>query len=65
MKPFHQGKQAFYKGEIGNPYSVGTTKYRNWELGFNRGYFDNLARVKKREQQQHDRKEIGTGSGRV
>lgn len=50
MKPFKKGMMAFKDGELGNPYTMGTQRHKDWELGFNKAYFRNLERVKQREQ---------------
>ena len=50
MKPFNQGYKAFKEGRLGNPYKQDTKDYRDWEFGFNKAYFQNLDRVKAREQ---------------
>tara|TARA_R110000822_G_C14894347_1_gene448172 strand:+ start:278 stop:454 length:177 start_codon:yes stop_codon:yes gene_type:complete len=52
MKPFEEGKLAFRKGTLGNPYTINTKNNRDWEYGFNIGYFKNLEKVKKNERQQ-------------
>jgi hypothetical protein len=49
MKPYHEGRQAFRKGRIGNPYKENTKDYRDWEFGWNKGYYQNLERVRKIE----------------
>ena len=49
MKPHDEGKQAFKKGKLGNPYPTDTRSNRDWEYGFNIEYFKNLERVKERE----------------
>lgn len=51
---FGKGLTDFNKGRMGNnpfdPYED-FEDYREYELGFKKGYFDNLEKVKKREQQ--------------
>lgn len=59
MKPFYAGRKAFYsptfnktkKGYIleGNPHQEGTKDHTDWEFGYNKGYYENLERVKERE----------------
>lgn len=49
MKPFDEGQRAFKKGNLVNPYNPDTSRYRDWQFGFDRAYFDNLAQVKQRE----------------
>lgn len=50
---FGKGLTDFNKGRLGNnphdPYED-FDDYREYELGFKKGYFDNLEKVKKREQ---------------
>lgn len=53
---FKQGKIDFKNGQVVNPYGSGTSRYRDWDRGFNIAYFDNLGKVKEREQK------TGTGS---
>jgi hypothetical protein len=50
MKPFEEGKLAFRKGKLGNPYTINTKNNRDWEYGFNVSYFKNLEKVKKNEE---------------
>ena len=59
MLPIKQGAEAFkmgvknYKewaaGKNSNPYSPNTARHKDWELGYNRAYFDNLEKVKSLE----------------
>lgn len=49
MKPFDEGVRAFKKGNLVNPYNKDTSRYRDWEFGFNQAYFDNLKKVQERE----------------
>lgn len=46
-KPVKEGKHWFIQS---NPHPEGTTKYKEWELGFSKAYQQNLERVKKHEQ---------------
>lgn len=39
---FGQGYDAFFKGHLNAPYKRGTMKEKEWQRGFNAGYFDNL-----------------------
>jgi len=48
-----EGYKAFKKGTLACPYEENTTRAREWVFGFNRAYFDNLERVKKREQKEN------------
>lgn len=45
MKRFHEGKRAFYKGQLDNPYEENTTAYRDWQNGFNSAYFENKKKL--------------------
>ena len=56
MNPFEQGTRAFLKGvkikngtpiAITNPFKVGTEKYRSWEYGYNKAYFQNMRELEK------------------
>ena len=49
MNTFEQGRTAFYKWRITSPYNRDTYNDKEWQRGFNRGYFDNLERVKANE----------------
>lgn len=49
-KVFKEGKKSFFSGNLGNPYNPDTYRNREWERGFNSAYFQNLEKVKKREQ---------------
>lgn len=43
MKAFDEGVLAFKKGKnLSNPYKENTSRYRDWEFGFNKAYFANL-----------------------
>lgn len=51
-----EGANAFRKGTVGrtsvaltNPYNPNTQRNREWELGFNKAYFQNLEQVQKKE----------------
>jgi len=46
-RPEKQGKHWFIQV---NPHPEGTSKHKEWELGFNKAYFQNLARVQQHEQ---------------
>ncbi len=46
MKPFDEGIRAFHKGDLVNPYNPETSRYRDWQFGFDRAYFANLEKVK-------------------
>ena len=50
MKPYDQGREAFIKGKLGNPYKMDTRPNKDWEFGFNTEYFKNLEKVKQDEQ---------------
>jgi hypothetical protein len=49
LKAFEEGRSAFLVGQVGNPYQINTNKYKEWERGWNREYFDNLEKVKQDE----------------
>lgn len=49
MKPFTQGIKDFKKGNLENPFNKDTVRHREWERGFNVGYFENLERVQRAE----------------
>lgn len=49
MNAFEQGYKDFGEGQTTNPYNEGTTKNRDWDLGFNKAYFRNLERVRELE----------------
>tara|TARA_R110002020_G_scaffold311002_1_gene526661 strand:- start:292 stop:492 length:201 start_codon:yes stop_codon:yes gene_type:complete len=40
-----KGYRAFHRGRITNPYKINTTFYKEWERGFNKAYFQNLAKL--------------------
>ncbi len=50
MKPDSEGFKDFYKGQISNPYNEGTYRHREWQMGFNKAYFQNLEKVKRGEE---------------
>lgn len=58
MKPFDEGRLSFKKGQLTNPYNPETSRYRDWQFGFDRAYFENLAKVKERE----DGRKTGTST---
>jgi hypothetical protein len=39
---FNQGKYAFTKGWLGNPYESDKAQGKEWQRGFNAAYFENL-----------------------
>lgn len=49
MKPFDGGQRAFKRGNLVNPYNPDTSRYRDWQFGFDKAYFANLEQVKQRE----------------
>lgn len=49
MKNVRRGISDFYKGNLDNPFEVGTEANREWQFGFNKGYFQNLERQKEYE----------------
>jgi len=42
---FNQGKFAFTKGWLGNPYNPSTAQGKEWQRGFNAAYFENLDKI--------------------
>lgn len=48
MKNVREGIQGFYKN-LTNPHHKDSQAYREWEFGYNKGYFENLERQKKYE----------------
>ena len=55
MSPQEQGNQAFKTGKLNNPfhYKYKFRQHRDWQLGFNKAYFENLKKVKKDENQRN------------
>ena len=41
---FKKGKKSFRFGEMTNPYRKDTILFKEWERGFNTGYFERLDR---------------------
>ena len=39
-----EGREGF-KENLTNPYSYGTSRYKEWERGFNKTYHENLRRL--------------------
>jgi hypothetical protein len=54
MKPFDQGKKGFMTDTV-NPYKEGTYNYKEWERGYDQGYYENLSG--RRGQEVHTKKE--------
>ena len=52
MKTTERGKSDFKRGSINNPYHYyhKFKQHRDWQLGFNQAYFENLEKVKKDEE---------------
>ena len=57
MKSYEYGRQSFFKGKLNSPYKDSTYAFKEWLRGFNRGYFENLEKVK---QDEHRRGSKGT-----
>lgn len=55
MKPFEEGIRAFKAGNLDNPYGPDTTRYRDWNFGFNTAYFDQLKKVREWEKERNGR----------
>jgi len=49
MNAFEQGYRDFAEGQTINPYNASTSKYKDWELGFNKAYFRNINRAREDE----------------
>lgn len=49
MKPFARGLADFTSGSVVSPFGLDTNNHREWERGFNKGYFSNLERVREIE----------------
>ncbi len=47
---YQRGVDDFYKGRVSNPFHKDTMQFREWERGFNKGYFERLRKVKRYEQ---------------
>lgn len=45
---FNRGYRDFFKGNLDNPFPERTMKGKEWQRGFNRGYFDNLKYITSR-----------------
>jgi hypothetical protein len=43
---FDQGRNAFYKGWLTNQYEPDTVQGKEWQRGFDRGYFENIFALK-------------------
>lgn len=43
---FDMGYRAFQRGVFDAPYKEGTVLLKEWHRGFDRGYFDNLKKLK-------------------
>ncbi len=56
VKPYNEGYRDFYSGQIANPYDQQTKDNRDWELGFNKAYFQNLEKVLEREARERGKK---------
>lgn len=49
MSVFQKGFKDFFEGNVVNPYNEGTSRHKNWEMGFNKAYFTNLKKVQENE----------------
>ena len=57
LKIQHQrGFKDFYRARISNPFNSNTMQHREWQRGWNTAYFENLRKVKSREQARARRK---------
>ena len=59
MSPQELGSKAFKTGKLNNPFhfKYKFRQHRDWQLGFNKAYFENLKKVKKDEQQRNKTRE--------
>jgi hypothetical protein len=57
MSVFKEGVRDFRVGQISNPYPLDSPKGKNWQMGFDKEYFLNLKRVKKKEEGDAKKKE--------
>lgn len=55
MKAFPRGIKDFKTGQVTNPFNEGTSRAKDWERGFNKAYFENLARVVKNERRRRNK----------
>ena len=49
MSQVKEGMKAFRKANVFNPHPINSQAHREWEFGYNKAYFQNLYRVKRRE----------------
>ena len=49
QKALEKGRKAFRAGNFNNPYGVKSYLRKEWERGFNEAYFENLEKVKRKE----------------
>ena len=40
MNIVDKGYKAFWRGNLINPYNIGTYRNKEWERGFNKAYFE-------------------------
>lgn len=45
---FKEGYRAFFKGWLTNKYHPENVRGKEWQRGFDRGYFENLNRLRQR-----------------
>jgi hypothetical protein len=43
QRAWGEGRASFFRGNFDNPYRRGTLLSKEWERGWNAGYFENLA----------------------
>ena len=46
MKTNEKGYKDFYSGNIGNPYNNNTYRYKEWQRGFDKAYFEQQKKVR-------------------
>ena len=56
-----QGYSAFKRGKLNNPFHKDTMQCREWQRGFNKGYFEQLKRVPKYEQTKTGSRAVSKG----
>lgn len=52
---FDRGRSDFYKGRITSPFAFTTDQHKEWQRGFDSGYFENLKKVKEHESKHRGR----------
>ena len=60
MNIVDKGYKAFWRGNLINPYNIGTYRNKEWERGFNKAYFEQLKKVKGYEARRRSKEVHGT-----